>query len=614
MAYVDPPDAVDGKKIAASGVLGATDPYSFTENIVNAIKALYDLLTGDEAFTVDALLKAGAGLNVKVQLGDNAGATKLSILDSDDAEVASIDSNGNLTLAGSGSGGANYDTDNVSNPPTEAELESALDTPADWGRKIAHVNDNNLAQNEYLALTDGAAFWVALLAKARLAATAATATNAASAQTTPTYDGGGQAVHPSVYYNPDGWGTGSKKYWMALTPYPGGDSDYENPSILSSDDGDTWAVPAGLTNPIDAKPAGGYNSDPEIVVDSSGVMWLFYREGVSPTADYIRLRSSSDGVTWSDEAALFSGSYAGLVSPTVVYDGTQWVMWYIDTTVASPNALKKRTCATPDGAWSAASTCTVNNVPAGKDLWHISVVKRGSEYHAFVVLCNAGTNGTAGELWFASSTDGDTWTVTDSVLIDQGAGGQWDDGIVYRASAVPTPTGYDLWYSAQDGTNWHIGRTTVTLDSLLLANLSRLVQIRDTKANIEAFGGTLEETAISYATDTGQFGIYTGGAWQWFTSGVTDHGALSGRDDDDHTQYQLRTEKGAANGYAGLGATGYVPHDQLGSGGGGSAKFLREDNTWQTVSSARREPITNGSKSSPELLFLDGDVIMMGVS
>lgn len=41
--------------------------------------------------------------------------------------------------------------------------------------------------------------------------------------------------------------------------------------------------------------------------------------------------------------------------------------------------------------------------------------------------------------------------------------------------------------------------------------------------------------------------------------------------------------RGQANGYAGLGAGGYVPHGQLGSGGGGSTLFLREDNTWQAA-------------------------------
>ncbi len=36
-----------------------------------------------------------------------------------------------------------------------------------------------------------------------------------------------------------------------MTPYPNGNDTYENPSILAGNDGTSWAVPAGLINPID---------------------------------------------------------------------------------------------------------------------------------------------------------------------------------------------------------------------------------------------------------------------------------------------------------------------------------------------------------------------------
>jgi hypothetical protein len=42
------------------------------------------------------------------------------------------------------------------------------------------------------------------------------------------------------------------------------------------------------------------------------------------------------------------------------------------------------------------------------------------------------------------------------------------------------------------------------------------------------------------------------------SSSITNHGDLSGLADDDHTQYQLRTEKGAVSGYCGLDATSKV--------------------------------------------------------
>jgi hypothetical protein len=86
--------------------------------------------------------------------------------------------------------------------------------------------------------------------------------------------------------------------------------------------------------------------------------------------------------------------------------------------------------------------------------------------------------------------------------------------------------------------------------------------------------------------------------------GTLDHGlALTGLADDDHPQYALDTdltthaaaadphtgyqkesEKGAASGYASLGADTLVPQDQLGSGVQDGTKFLRDDGTWQVAS------------------------------
>ena len=44
---------------------------------------------------------------------------------------------------------------------------------------------------------------------------------------------------------------------------------------------------------------------------------------------------------------------------------------------------------------------------------------------------------------------------------------------------------------------------------------------------------------------------------------MTDHGLLSGLSDDDHTQYQLRSEEDAANGYAGLDASSLLDPAQV---------------------------------------------------
>jgi hypothetical protein len=49
-------------------------------------------------------------------------------------------------------------------------------------------------------------------------------------------------------------------------------------------------------------------------------------------------------------------------------------------------------------------------------------------------------------------------------------------------------------------------------------------------------------------------------------SGVTDHGVLDGLTDDDHTQYQKESEKGAASGYASLTASTKVPIAEVPTG------------------------------------------------
>ena len=53
---------------------------------------------------------------------------------------------------------------------------------------------------------------------------------------------------------------------------------------------------------------------------------------------------------------------------------------------------------------------------------------------------------------------------------------------------------------------------------------------------------------------------------------------------DPHTGYQKESEKGAAGGYASLGADSLVPQDQLGTGVQDGTKFLRDDGTWQAGS------------------------------
>lgn len=68
-------------------------------------------------------------------------------------------------------------------------------------------------------------------------------------------------------------------------------------------------------------------------------------------------------------------------------------------------------------------------------------------------------------------------------------------------------------------------------------------------------------------------------------AGTSDHAALSNlTSGDPHTQYQLKTGKGAASGYAGLGSDSLVPTAQLGTGTANSTTFLRGDRSYAAFS------------------------------
>lgn len=266
-------------------------------------------------------------------------------------------------------------------------------------------------------------------------------------------------VHPDVLYVPEGWN--GYRYWMGITPYP--DDPRENPSIYASHDGLTWEAPPGIVNPV-APNTGGYNSDPDIVL-YGGVLHLFYRQ--VGTGEKIWLRTSSDGVTWSAGAQLFQAAAAGdpfvCLSPAVVHDGAQWVMYATDAT-----SIFRRTAPAAAGPWSAPATCTYPAPTYGQTgvhtPWHLDAMRRsGKTYLLINEAAQTGRN-----LRFAVSVDGLSFTPAATPFKTTPTASNWDGDSLYRFTAVPRP-GEDLlyvYYSAHGPNGWRIGRLEVLYDEL----------------------------------------------------------------------------------------------------------------------------------------------------
>lgn len=249
---------------------------------------------------------------------------------------------------------------------------------------------------------------------------------------------------------------------MVMTPYPDSNPAYENPSVLVSDDRETWVVPDGLSNPIDSEPPVGenpyaYYSDPDMVVDNDGRMWVIYRE-FNGTEDIVYCKNSADGLTWGERTEIARAAYQQLVSPAIVYYGGQWIMFSVAYDGGSNSILHMRTASSITGPWSEPVVCSALP-PATKYIWHIDVIADGA-------ILFAAFNMNGNSLYLGASADGgSTWVIGADALLSQAASG-WD-AYLYRASIVRTSTGFDMWYSAHTNATpnvWHIGYTTIAYD------------------------------------------------------------------------------------------------------------------------------------------------------
>ncbi|WP_404474870.1 hypothetical protein [Microbacterium aerolatum] len=285
-----------------------------------------------------------------------------------------------------------------------------------------------------------------------------------------------QATHPSVKFFPKGWN--GWRYWMAFTPYPGGNAAHEDPCIAVSQDGKTWYTFPGFTNPLDDGPdASHYNADTELAISPDGstlyCMWR-YTDTTTKVVEF-RVRSTTDGLNWSPYVvAMTHADYTveNYVSPTLAHDGTQWVMWGVNV-AANPNSLVRLTAPEITGPWSSAVTCTAS-AEVGRDFWHVAVIRTADGYVALVNDTTANISGGNGDLYLMSSPDGLTWT-RGWPLFQLPFGTEFTGQ--YRGTLVPTETGFDIWFGAHDitSTRWFIYRAQIKPDPALRTAASKWI-------------------------------------------------------------------------------------------------------------------------------------------
>lgn len=308
-----------------------------------------------------------------------------------------------------------------------------------------------------------------------------------------TYDGSGQAVHPSELHLPNGFA--GWPYWMAVTPYPFGDARYENPSLFVSSDGRNWTVPPGASNPLVLPGSAGQSpsagtaryytrtldginttlSDPDLVYDPQAHELRLYFRQVGQTGEQVLVMDTPDGSSWTDPQTVMSADPivgGDLISPSVVDEGSQWQAWFVSGICGAASSIVQ-TAFSPDGLshWTAAQSVHISQ--PGYVIWHIQVRHFRNAYWAlYSGYANTSNDCFAGSLFLARSADGLNWTTFSRPIVEDASADRFSSGL-YRSSMV-----YD---SAQDVlvlqiSGYHpLGDRLASATGMMKVNFSQLI-------------------------------------------------------------------------------------------------------------------------------------------
>ena len=270
-----------------------------------------------------------------------------------------------------------------------------------------------------------------------------------------------EATHPSVVNMPEKWQ--GFKYWMAVTAYPKGDANFENPHILVSNDLITWEAPLGLTNPLDEPVSTEndsfdrpkqYNSDTHLIYNEEKqrleVFWR-YVDDVNNQVTIFR-STSSEGSHWSPKEVFYQADrkQGDWVSPAFIKDQKGYKVWYI----ANGYRLWYQESQTGE-TWSKPKELQVpyrDNASSMKH-WHLDVQKFGDTYEmlmvGFKILGDKAdiTDRHKMNLYHATSTDGQEWNNLEPILYPSQVDDQWDGKGIYRSAFIKEKGKYYVFYS-----------------------------------------------------------------------------------------------------------------------------------------------------------------------
>ena len=288
----------------------------------------------------------------------------------------------------------------------------------------------------------------------------------------PTYEYSNQVTHPDILYFQDSFH--GFKYWLTVTPYPYSNYNFENPSILVSNNSFLWKTLPGYSNPVVRKIKNYYHCDPDLIyIRQSQEIHLYYLQNsieTNPRLGSVNVVKSGDGRTRSKPQKIIHFENSDILSPAVLYQDSLYKMWTInagkDGCVSQSNILQVRK--SYDGTeWNEPENCNIRQ--PGYNVWHIDIiyVNKYNEYWMLFSAYKKGESADRGELFFSRSRNGYEWETFDRALLSNG--GTWDNRCIYRSTFFYHEKAdlLRIYYSAMNKEGvWKIGSIDVKYGNL----------------------------------------------------------------------------------------------------------------------------------------------------
>ncbi|WP_341320815.1 hypothetical protein NSQ62_14350 [Solibacillus sp. FSL H8-0523] len=257
-----------------------------------------------------------------------------------------------------------------------------------------------------------------------------------------------QNIHPKVLFFKDS--LFGHKYWMAYTPYPGGNTTQENPCLAWSDNGIDFFDYFGYAIEEWSGVTGDYNNDTHLIYNTiTGQLEIMWRTALLSQSKSQLKVATYDGTILNAPRIVREGTLntGDFLSPSVIYEDAKHKMlsvalsssrWRVFYSESSDNMQ----------TWTEPVQVFVEGLDNTWWLWHIDFIKTDLGYEMVVQAYRTGQSNNDADLYYMQSNDLLNWTKPKVILQKSKSPRAFDNRGIYRSSILKVEGVYQIYYSA----------------------------------------------------------------------------------------------------------------------------------------------------------------------